>query len=358
MHFIKQTLIPHKHNQYRPHLIRRHGLAFALMLILGAQVVNTLQLNAKPQVLGYATNINVSALLSGTNAERSAAGKKLLSLNSMLNSAAQAKANHMIANNYWAHTSPDGITPWYWFDNAGYEYLTAGENLAYGFDTSAGVITGWMNSPSHRDNMLNNTFKEVGFGIANGSDYQGSANTVVVAMYGDPAVLSEPSPAPAPPSPTIPTPTSAPISSVPDQPQTFSTPAETQPIADKPVEPIKPTIQPTENNETLAEESNLPLDINNLNVSELQVKTEIAPPEAKNISNLEAILTGQASWSLYFISTIALLIGFVYSYRHVLFIHGSVIKSERYLVSHPMLEAGIIYAIIWLILAGSFGSVL
>ena len=177
MHFLKQIFIPRAHNSYRPHLIRRHGLAFALLLVLGAQITSGLSIGARPQVLGYATNVTVSGLLASTNAERAGAGKSSLAINSKLNTAAQGKANHMIAGNYWAHTSPDGVTPWYWFDYAGYDYLTAGENLAYGFDSSNGVVTGWMNSPSHRDNMLNGKFEQVGFGIANGSNYQGGPNT-------------------------------------------------------------------------------------------------------------------------------------------------------------------------------------
>lgn len=198
MHLLKQTLLAHQSNNYRPHLIRRHGLAFALMLVVGIQVVSTLQIDARPRVLGYATNVSVSGLLSATNAERAAAGKSALGLSGKLNTAAQGKANHMIANNYWAHTSPDGVSPWYWFGYAGYDYLTAGENLAYGFNTSDGVVNGWMNSSSHRANMLNGAYEQVGFGIANGSNYQGGANTVVVAHYGDPAVLAEEDPAPAP----------------------------------------------------------------------------------------------------------------------------------------------------------------
>src|SRR5690606_15094544 len=99
MHFIKQTLIPHHHNSYRPHLIRRHGLAFALMVILGVQVISGIQNHqVRGSVLGYATNVSISGLLSATNSERSAAGKSSLKLNSKLNAAAQGKANHMISN--------------------------------------------------------------------------------------------------------------------------------------------------------------------------------------------------------------------------------------------------------------------
>jgi hypothetical protein len=236
----------------------------------------------------------------------------------------------MIAGNYWAHTSPDGVTPWYWFDYAGYDYLTAGENLAYGFDSSNGVVTGWMNSPSHRDNMLNGKFEQVGFGIANGSNYQGGPNTVVVAMYGDPAVLAETSPPP---------------------------PASTQSSAPAPKPQPKPepvaAAEPKEEAPTAKEEeaADEPIETANQPV-------EVAPNESRRISNLEALLSGQAGWALYTAALAALSIGFVYLYRHVLFVHNAITNGEKYLVSHPMLEASIVYALIWLLLSASFGNIL
>jgi len=337
MEFVKNLLIPHHQNKYRPHLIRRHGLLTALLLIIAVQIVSSLQINAHTRVLGYATNVSISGLLSGTNAERSAAGKSALKINSKLNSAAQAKANDLIANDYWAHTSPTGVTPWHWFDWAGYEYLVAGENLAYGFETSDGVIAGWMNSPSHRDNLLNSVFEDVGFGIANGANYQGGHNTVVVAEYGDPATIAE-----TPPPPTA----------------SSQTPASTPPPA-TPAPAPEPTTTPVAQSEPKIEaESSTPAESQPPDTQKLEVQTTIAPQNAKRISNMEALLSGKASWALYTTATIALLLGFVYAYRHVLFIHRVIIGGEHYALSHPMLEAGIIYALIWLLLSGTFGSVL
>lgn len=332
MHLLKQTFLAHPDNNFRPHLIRRHGLAFALMLIIGIQVVSTLQTDAQPQVLGYATNVSVSGLLSSTNSERAAAGKSALSLSGQLNTAAQGKANHMISHNYWAHNSPDGVTPWYWFGYAGYDYLTAGENLAYGFNTSSGVVSGWMNSPSHRSNMLNGAYEQVGFGIANGSNYQGGPNTVVVAHYGDPAVLAEEDPPPAPkpkPKPAA-------------QPVAAAEPASEEPPKPEP-EAKKEEMEATEPQDT---EPATPASV------------EIASSEPKRISNLEALISGQAGWALYATAVVALLLGAVYAYRHVIFIHRAVVNGEHWLEHHPLLEASIIYVLIWLLLSGSFGSIL
>ena len=136
-------------------------------------------------VLAYATNVTVPSLLDETNTRRAADGQTALNRNAQLDIAAQAKASDMATRNYWSHTTPDGEQPWSFLEQAGYAYQKAGENLAYGFSTSAATVAGWMNSPSHKANLLDGDFNEVGFGYANAQDYQGSGNnTIVVALYG------------------------------------------------------------------------------------------------------------------------------------------------------------------------------
>ena len=66
----------------------------------------------------------------------------------------------MIAKNYWAHNAPDGASPWSFFKNVGYRYLYAGENLARDFGDSASVVNAWMNSPTHRDNLLSGRYRK------------------------------------------------------------------------------------------------------------------------------------------------------------------------------------------------------
>lgn len=139
----------------------------------------------KDDVLSYATSVSAPSLLDETNARRTADGKSALRRNTRLDAAAQAKAEDMAARNYWSHATPDGQQPWSFIEQAGYSYQKAGENLAYGFSTSGATVAGWMNSPSHRANLLDSGFDEVGFGYANAADYQDAGNnTIVVAMYG------------------------------------------------------------------------------------------------------------------------------------------------------------------------------
>jgi uncharacterized protein YkwD len=139
-------------------------------------------------VLSYATNTTDDGLLQATNDERAKNSLPALQFNTRLDTAAQAKANDMAKRNYWSHVTPDGQEPWVFITNAGYKYVRAEENLAYGFDSSVSTLSGWMNSPAHRENILDKDITEVGFGIVNTPSYQGHGpETIVVAMYGKPA---------------------------------------------------------------------------------------------------------------------------------------------------------------------------
>jgi Cysteine-rich secretory protein family len=115
----------------------------------------------------------------------------------------------MVARNYWSHNTPDGSPPWVFITAVNYEYQKAGENLAYGFDSSNTTITGWMNSPTHKANLLDTAFKEVGFGVANSESYQSNGQqTIIVAMYASPS--SNIATAPKTTATTPPTPSTAP----------------------------------------------------------------------------------------------------------------------------------------------------
>lgn len=201
----------------------------AVALLLGVNFTYNLSAAHKPQVLGYATDINASDVISLTNQQRAANGLGALSTNAQLNAAAQAKAQDMFANNYWAHDSPSGKTPWDFIAASGYHYSTAGENLAKDFDTSGGVVNAWMNSSEHRANILNSSYIDTGVAVMNGT-LQGSETTLVVAMYASPASQPHPAAPAASTTPTVPKTSSAPkASSGTVKAATNTTPTPTQP---------------------------------------------------------------------------------------------------------------------------------
>lgn len=180
---LRHLFLPHHTNNHRARVLHIDALFIYVILFVLVQFSFKWLHRAYPDVLGYAADIRVDALLSDTNARRAAHGLSTLTFNSELSQAAAAKANDMFANNYWAHVGPKGETPWDFIVNAGYKYTVAGENLAKNFSTSQAVVDAWMSSPSHRDNMLKSTYRDIGFAVVNGT-LNGEQTTLVVQMFG------------------------------------------------------------------------------------------------------------------------------------------------------------------------------
>lgn len=127
-----------------------------------------------------------NTLISLTNDNREANNEPALKENPLLSRAAQLKAEDMAKNGYFSHVSPSGLTPWVWLKNVGYEYSYAGENLAMNFSDSADVVSAWMKSPTHKRNIINGNYKEIGIGVAEGI-YNGNRTTFVVQFFASPA---------------------------------------------------------------------------------------------------------------------------------------------------------------------------
>ena len=191
-HNIKHFFIPTTHNNYRARILHLDFLflffAVALLFASSYKYSNISHLNDK--VLGIATDITAQKLFDLTNAERVKKGLPKLAYNEKLASAAVKKANDMFYANYWAHYSPSGKTPWEFILAEGYKYEYAGENLAKDFMFSNDVVQAWMDSPSHRENLLKKDYSEVGFGIVNGT-LQGEELTLVVQMFGKPLATGQ-----------------------------------------------------------------------------------------------------------------------------------------------------------------------
>lgn len=183
-HHTKMVVVPHKKNQYRPHLIRRHGLAAIFVIVLLLQFVYS---GFQPSsILGDTMSVTPAGLLSDTNKARATEGDEPLALNSQLSRAAYLKAKDMFKQQYWAHNAPDGTQPWKWFGDVDYAYSEAGENLARGFHDNDSLVDAWLQSPSHRENVLKSTYTQVGFAVVDG-ELEGKSTSLVVALYGRPA---------------------------------------------------------------------------------------------------------------------------------------------------------------------------
>src|SRR6185436_2631416 len=123
LNHLHHLLIPRESNNHRAKILHHDSLIIIICLFLFCASLFAAVSNISPNVLGIAFNINSSDLLAATNQKRQENGLAPLTMNDRLAQAADQKASHMFANNYWAHIAPDGTTPWYFIKNAGYEYL-------------------------------------------------------------------------------------------------------------------------------------------------------------------------------------------------------------------------------------------
>jgi hypothetical protein len=180
------AVVPHKGNQYRPHAIRRFGIATIVLMLFVSYGANNYV--SAGDVLGQQMNVTSSGLLETVNEAREQNDLSDLRINPQLNKAAYAKAQDMLQKQYWAHVSPTGVQPWKWMNDVKYNYDKAGENLAKGFSSSGAVTAAWLASPDHRANVLNKSYEDVGFAVVEG-ELLGKETILVVSMYGEPAEL-------------------------------------------------------------------------------------------------------------------------------------------------------------------------
>ena len=181
---VKILFIPCEENSYKPHFLESEHLFHYVLALLVLKLIALVFIVYFPKTIFFA-DLTKTALIDLTNKERSALGVSTLTENSTLNQAAYEKARDMLSSDYFSHWSPAGTSPWYWFKKAGYSYKLAGENLAIGFLDSEEVVNAWLNSPSHRENLLNSNFREIGIAVLRGN-FQGSDTAVVVQLFGSP----------------------------------------------------------------------------------------------------------------------------------------------------------------------------
>lgn len=133
--------------------------------------------------LAIASEITSKKMVELTNKSRTEAGLESLTTNDKLEQAAKAKADDMFYKQYFEHTSPEGLTPWYWFNVVGYEYVFAAENLAIDFITAEGAHSALMKSTGHRENILGASYKEIGIAVVSG-EFEGRDSIIIVEEFG------------------------------------------------------------------------------------------------------------------------------------------------------------------------------
>lgn len=191
---IKETMEhlfhPSARNNHRPGLLHPEAIFFFSLIVLASfTLLRIIQFfpGLEHTILGYASNITPEQVILQTNEKRAEEGMGGLTLSDELSEAALAKGQDMFADQYWSHTAPDGTEPWYFIEQSGYKYKVAGENLARDFMNTSDMVSAWMASPTHRANLLNPKFQEIGIAVIDGK-LNGFETTLVVQMFGAPGI--------------------------------------------------------------------------------------------------------------------------------------------------------------------------
>lgn len=220
-------------------MLLRPVLPFLGLIVLVSVAVSAF-LSIPPRAGDQAAAVSTAEVVALTNTEREEKGIVTLKRNALLDAAAQMKAEDMAAKGYYAHVSPEGVTPMYFVESVGYRYLAIGENLVVNRTEASQVIDAFMGSPGHRANILRKDFTEIGVGVAKGT-YKGKDAVFTVQIFGTPKAAAVATPKLAP---TQETKTVAPVVKAAPTP---TKPATTGIVRDvqKLVEPLAPLVATT-----------------------------------------------------------------------------------------------------------------
>ncbi len=179
----------HTTNNQKARLLHVEGFLALVGIILASSVfVHALsgEILNLPAVLGFTSSITADQTVTETNALRASKGLTLLTVDKKLVDAALAKGNNMCQEQYWAHFSPSGTSPWSFMKNAGYSYSVAGENLARDFADTKSMVAAWVASPTHNANLIHPRYTNIGVAVVY-CKLLGSDTALVVQMFGSPA---------------------------------------------------------------------------------------------------------------------------------------------------------------------------
>ncbi|MBP6859633.1 MAG: CAP domain-containing protein [Candidatus Magasanikbacteria bacterium] len=190
----KKYFIPHRANNYHPHILHtKRAIFYSLVFLLtkGILVSFVLFLPMSAFVLPDVLAEEQRQIVELTNQARAEKNLPPLVVVSKLDLSAQNKAEDMALGQYFAHTK-DNKSLSSWLRGASYNYEVAGENLAVGFSTAQGIVQAWKKSPTHYANLIDPDFKDLGVGLAGGV-YNGRATVFIAQHLGAP--ISEKIPA-------------------------------------------------------------------------------------------------------------------------------------------------------------------
>lgn len=174
-----------KKKLHHPHVLRREAVFITVALVALIECAFLLQSFAVSHSTGQLGAVLPAVVVALTNEQRASGQLSSLASNELLAEAAHNAAEDMAEKGYFAHVSPDGTSPWYWLKAVGYRYQYAGQNLAVNYNDSSELLQAWMDSPTHRENILDADYTEIGVGMATGT-YNGKEAVFVVQFFASP----------------------------------------------------------------------------------------------------------------------------------------------------------------------------
>jgi len=178
----KGYFIPHEKNNYKPRILHKKSLVIITISLCFIKILLSGYL-----FLIYPNEAKMSELMSVqilemVNKERGEYNIHYLSRNSILDIVALEKAEDMFNNNYFAHKSTDGKMIWDLIDENEYSYLYVGENLAMNFTEAESAHNALMQSETHKINILNEQYNEIGIAVIGGI-MDGKKTNVLVQLF-------------------------------------------------------------------------------------------------------------------------------------------------------------------------------
>lgn len=184
-------IAPTKLNNFKAYSLRIWFLVPVTSLLVGLHGVTIYSGWQRLQVKGSFSDLTPAEIVRLTNKQRQEAGLNTLRSSPLLAEAAQAKAESMIEAEVFDHYYQDEesqttVSPWQFVDEQDYEFFFAGENLGKDFFRSTDLVQAWMDSPTHRDNLLNPDYTEIGVAVIIGPYLEKQETSLIVQLFATP----------------------------------------------------------------------------------------------------------------------------------------------------------------------------
>ncbi len=184
---LKKYFIPHAENNYHPHILHTKRAVFYSLVFLLTKVVVVVFVILLPTEVFVLPDVLAEEqrqIVVLTNEARADKGLPALTVVAKLNTSAQYKADDMSSKEYFAHAE-NNKTVATWLRSVGYEYETAGENLAVGYSTAQDIVNAWKNSPTHYANLIDSDFINFGVGLSGGV-FNGQPTVFIAQHFASP----------------------------------------------------------------------------------------------------------------------------------------------------------------------------